>query len=135
MKRLSLVAIATLLVVITLISFIACVKIPKNADDAATIFKDNGCEVTVLNAEERSAFADKLLEEDNILIVGDFTGYVVATKGEFKAEIFYLQLEGDMQSIDDFYTSDIKNKVTYTETSLDGCMIFIGSQELYNMFK
>ncbi len=135
MKRLSLVAIATLLVVIALISFISCAKIPNNADDAAAVFKDNECEVTVLNAQERKEFADRLFDEQSILIVGDFNGYVVATKGELKAEIFYLQLESDMQSIENFYNCDIKDKVTYTSNTIDSCMIFIGSKELYNLFK
>ena len=135
MKRLSLVAIATLLVVIALISFISWAKITNNADDAAAVFKDNECEVTVLNAQERKEFADRLFDEQSILIVGDFNGYVVATKGELKAEIFYLQLESDMQSIENFYNCDIKDKVTYTSNTIDSCMIFIGSKELYNLFK
>ncbi len=134
-KNLSLVAIATLLVVITLTTLVSCLKIPKNADDAAQVFKDNECEVVVYDEAQRQAFVDKLWDEDKILIVG-LDGYVIATKGDAKAEIFYLQSDADVDSLETYYESDAKDKVTYSSSStFGGGIVFIGSKELYNLFK
>ncbi len=130
-KNLVLISIFTLLIVITSICFISCVKINKDPNEQAKALEEKGCSVTLTTNEDALNLVAAGLEDLGVILFDKLEAYLIVTNGDSIGYFYYAGSLSDAERISDYYSS------FGTQNTLlqDGKRVYIGDAEIYDCLK